>query len=293
MSDDAVSATDALNRLRSGPKIAWPTVALFFVCTAIIGYVWYAAIVLQFPLWVGAVVNGIAAYFLFSVVHDSAHNGVSRIKWLNELLGRVGLVYFAPLAPMDVARFIHMAHHKHANDPERDPDAYAHKLDAWFLLRWANFDFFYLKWFYLRGGAFAKHKTPAVAAYASFILLLCAAIIWSGYGLQLFWLWFVSTRITSLLFVFVFSYLAHQPFETYAKDDEYRATALRLGSEWLLSPLMANHNYHLIHHLYPTAPFYNYLKIMKLQRREILAKEPLMPPTFGLSPRTKQNAVRH
>jgi fatty acid desaturase len=60
-----------------------------------------------------------------------------------------------------------------------------------------------------------------------------------------------------------------------------------MGGEWILSPLMANHNYHLIHHLYPTAPFYNYIKIMKLCGDEILAKEPLMPPSFGLSPRTK------
>ena len=47
---------------------------------------------------------------------------------------------------------------------------------------------------------------------------------------------------------------------------------------------MTNHNYHLIHHLYPNAPFYNYRRIMALKRDEILAREPLMPPTWGLSP---------
>lgn len=284
----ASAATDKnaeFNRLRSCPKIAWPTVALFVLSTGVIAAVWYAAIARDFPLWLGAIINGFAAYYLFSVVHDSSHNAVSKNKLLNEALGRIGLIYFAPLAPMDVARYIHMSHHKYANDTELDPDSFAHKIDFWFLLRWTNFDFYYLKWFIQRGGNFARRKYPAVAAYAAFILGSCAVITWLGYGAELFWLWFVSTRITSFLFVIVFIILPHHPFETKARENEYRATALRMGQEWILTPLMAYHNYHLIHHLYPTAPFYNYGKIMALKGDDILAKDPLMPPPFGFAPR--------
>ena len=32
------------------------------------------------------------------------------------------------------------------------------------------------------------------------------------------------------------------------------------GWEWLLTPLMMYQNYHLVHHLYPTVPFYRYKK---------------------------------
>ena len=42
-------------------------------------------------------------------------------------------------------------------------------------------------------------------------------------------LWFIPTRISSFLFVLVFSFLTHQPFETAGQEDEYKATALRLG----------------------------------------------------------------
>ncbi|MEO0032303.1 MAG: hypothetical protein RIS94_2061 [Pseudomonadota bacterium] len=271
------------NRLRSCPQVAWPTVILFVACVTVIGGVWYAAIVHHFPLWAGALINGVAAYYLFSVVHDSSHNSLSRYKPLNELLGRIGLVYFAPLAPMDVARFIHMSHHRFTNDPERDPDSFAHRMDIWWPLRWTNFDYFYLRWFLLRGGDFARRKYPAIAAYAAFILAASATITWLGYGRELFWLWLVATRVNSVLFVIVFIFLPHHPFETTAKEDEYKATALRMGGEWLLTPLMAFHNYHLIHHLYPSAPFYNYIKIMRLKEQEILAREPLMPPPFGLA----------
>lgn len=283
-------SAEALHRLKSAPSVAWPTVLLFFVCTGVIGTVWYACIMDMLSLWAGALINGIAAYYLFSVVHDSSHNAVSRHVWLNEALGRIGLVYFAPLAPMDVARYIHMAHHRFANDPDRDPDAYAHKLDWLFPLRWLNFDYFYTKWFFTKGGDFARRKYGAVAAYAAFILGSCAMIIWAGYGLELLMLWFIPTRISSFLFVFVFSFLTHQPFETLSRENEYKATALRLGGEWILSPLMAHHNYHLIHHLYPGAPFYNYRRIWAIKGNEILPKEPLMPPTFGLSSRRKDIA---
>jgi fatty acid desaturase len=273
-----------LNRLKSAPPVAWPTVALFVACCAVIGAVWVAGIERLLPLWAGMLINGVAAYFLFSVVHDSSHMAVSRNKWLNEALGRIGLVYFAPLAPMDVARYIHMAHHRYTNDPDRDPDAYAHKLDVWFPLRWLNFDYFYTLWFFTKGGDFARRKYGAVAAYAAFILGSCGVIVALGYGPELLMLWFLPTRISSFLFVLVFSYLTHQPFETTARENEYKATALRLGADWFWGPVMTNHNYHLIHHLYPGAPFYTYRAIMALKREDILAQQPLMPPTWGLNP---------
>jgi beta-carotene hydroxylase len=158
-----------LNKLKSAPPVAWPTVMLFILCTSILGLVWYACIQKTLPLWIGMLINGITAYFLFSVVHDSSHNAVSRNRFLNEALGRIGLIYFAPLAPMDVARYIHMSHHKHTNDPERDPDAFGHKLDWLFPLRWLNFDYYYAKWFFQKGGDFARRKYTAVALYAAFI----------------------------------------------------------------------------------------------------------------------------
>lgn len=280
----AASDTQAeLNRLKSAPAVAWHTMAMFCACVAIIALVWSAGVRGTLQLWAGALINGVAAYFLFSVVHDSSHNAVSRNKLLNEVLGRIGLVYFAPLAPMDVARYIHMSHHRFTNDPLRDPDGYSHKLDVWFPLRWLNFDYYYTKWFFTQGGDFARRKYGAVALCAAFILSGCAAIIYAGYGLELLMLWFIPTRISSFLFVLVFSFLTHQPFETTGREDEYKATALRLGADWWWGPVMTNHNYHLIHHLYPNAPFYNYRRIMSLKRDEILAREPLMPPTWGLS----------
>jgi fatty acid desaturase len=119
------------------------------------------------------------------------------------------------------------------------------------------------------------------------ILAGAGAIVYLGYGAELVMLWIVPTRISSFLFAFVFSYLTHQPFETLARENEYKASALRLGADWFWSPIMANHNYHLLHHLYPSAPFYAYQRIWKLKGETILREQPLMPPTWSLTPQRK------
>ena len=48
--------------------------------------------------------------------------------------------------------------------------------------------------------------------------------------------------------------------------------------------LSRHHNYHLMHHLFPAAPFYNYLKIWHLRYDEIIAHDPAIQKTFGLKP---------
>ena len=40
------------------------------------------------------------------------------------------------------------------------------------------------------------------------------------------------------------------------QEDPFLASTMRMGWEWLLTPLLVCQNYHLIHHLYPTVPFY-------------------------------------
>jgi len=52
----------------------------------------------------------------------------------------------------------------------------------------------------------------------------------------------------------------------------------------LLTPLFVYQNYHLIHHLYPTAPFYNYIKIWRLKHEELNAQNPAIQVGFGLTP---------
>ena len=267
------------------PVVAWPTITLFLACLS--GLVGVAALALseQIPLAVGALINGIIVYFLFSVVHDASHRAVSEIGWLNEVVGHIGLFFFGPLAPFDFARWIHMQHHRFTNDADRDPDHFGHKMDLFTPLRWLNFDYYYTKFFLGQAGDIRRKYSGRVLAQVLLIISLLGAAAYSGFFLEALMLWIVPTRISSFLFVAMFVYLPHAPFTHTAQQDEYRASNIRAGWEWLLTPLMTFQNYHLVHHLYPRAPFYRMLTIWNARLAEHLARDPFFVTTFGTTPR--------
>jgi beta-carotene hydroxylase len=261
-------------------KLAWPTVILFFASLGGLALASYLAVTGQIPLWVGLIINSILSFFLFSVAHDATHNAISRTKWINDTLGHIGMVFFGPFSPLPVARWIHIQHHRFTNDPDLDPDAYAHKRDWLTPLRWMNFDYYYTCYFLKHGGKQVKRLAPHLIVHFLVVMASIGYGVWLGYGLEILLLWLLPTRINSFLFELVFVYLPHGPFETKAQDDPYQATSIREGCEWLLTPLMAYQNYHLAHHLYPTAPFYNNIKIWNLKREEHMSNDPAICSTF-------------
>jgi fatty acid desaturase len=271
------------------PRIAWPTVVLFLVCMAGLTGVSVLAVSRQIPLAAGCIVNGVIVYFLFSVVHDASHRAVSEVGWLNEAIGRIGLFFFGPLAPFDFARWIHMQHHRFTNDARKDPDHFGHTMDLFTPLRWLNFDYYYTRFFLQQAGDVRSKYAGRVIAQALLIVGLLAAAAYAGYLLEALLLWIVPTRISSFLFVAMFVYLPHAPFSHTSQEDEYKASNIRAGWEWLLTPLMAYQNYHLVHHLYPRAPFYRMLKIWNARLDQHLANEPYFVKTFGVSARELQS----
>ena len=66
-------------------------------------------------------------------------------------------------------------------------------------------------------------------------------------------LWIIPARLTFLYLLFFFVWLPHFPYE---HTDRFRNTRITLfpGSTWLL----LQQDRHLIHHLYPSIPWYRY-----------------------------------
>ena len=277
--------TTEFDRLVRPPMVAWPTVLLFVACMSGLISVAYLALTGSMALWLASLVNGIIVYFLFSVIHDSSHRAVSHVHWLNEGVGHVGMFFFGPFAPFDLARWIHMQHHRFTNDSVKDPDHVGHKMDMFTPLRWLNFDYYYTKFFLQQAGEVRRKFAGRMIAQAILIVGLLCAAAYFGYLLEAFFLWIVPTRISSALFVAMFVYLPHSPFTHTSEQDEYRASNIRSGWEWLLTPLMAYQNYHLVHHLYPRAPFYRMLKIWDARRAHHEANNPYIVKTFGITPR--------
>ncbi len=273
----------------NGATIAWPTVILFVLCMGGIFTVNVLALQGQLALWQGMVLNGICTYFLFSVVHDSSHGSISTHKRFNDALGHIGMLFFGPLATLTLARWIHMQHHRLTNVEGKDPDFFGHKIDMWMPLRWMSFDFYYTKFFLEQAGSIRKKFMARLIIQVSAVVLIVVLCVYFGYGWEVTMLWLLPTRISSVLFVMMFVYLPHVPFKVSAPEDEYQASSIRPGLEWLLSPLMVYQNYHLVHHLYPRAPFYRMQKIWNARLDYHLSKQPFFTGPFAPPQNTAQN----
>jgi fatty acid desaturase len=68
------------------------------------------------------VAHGYVLAFLFCAFHETAHRTAFRTRWLNTALGT--LAGFLTLWPYRNYRVFHWEHHRHTQDPLRDPELY-------------------------------------------------------------------------------------------------------------------------------------------------------------------------
>ena len=71
-------------------------------------------------VWPAMVVHGILLVFLFCPLHEAAHGTAFRTRWLNDRTA--DLAGFLTLYPRLMYRVFHFAHHRHTQDPDRDPE---------------------------------------------------------------------------------------------------------------------------------------------------------------------------
>lgn len=264
--------------------MAWPTIGLFILSAAVLVGSTLLALDGRMPLWVGALVNGLAMYNLFSVAHDAAHRSLSSNKTINETMGRAAIMLFMPIAPFEGVRWIHMQHHRFTNGAA-DPDRFIHHCSWWKIpFCWPNVDVYYLAYFVRNGGDHLTRHARSALISSTLLVAVIGLLTFMGFGLEVLFLWFLASRVGLFLIACVFVYLPHYPGDIDAKDNVYKATTIRRGMEWLLTPLLVYQNYHLIHHLYPTVPFYRYQKVWHLKYDELVSNEPAVQTPFGLKP---------
>ena len=80
-----------------------------------------------------------------------------------------------------------------------------------------------------------------------------------------------------------FDWLPHHGLEDTQRENRYRATRNRVGMEWLFTPLLLSQNYHLVHHLHPSVPFYRYIATWKRNEEAYLERDAAIGTVFGSS----------
>ena len=85
-----------------------------------LGHAWNG--VLMIP---ALIAYSIVLTFLFAPLHETIHFTAFRTRWLNNLVA--GGTGFLLLLPYQYFRSFHYAHHRHTQDPQRDPELIARK----------------------------------------------------------------------------------------------------------------------------------------------------------------------
>ena len=282
ISTSSMDDEELFKSLKKKPLIAVPTVSLLIVCDATIAVVWYLALTDQISLWLGCLINTIAMYYLFSPMHDAMHQAVSSKSSVNNLVLALTTFPIAPFTTGQFMRMMHMQHHRFANG-ELDPDHEVAKnitnaFSKWFI------------WGHLYRSFYAKNKdnypefNKKLLHYDRIVGLVGLVILFIAFPAETLLLMFIPGVLFSWLIAFVFMYLPHRPHNVEHASDPYRATLIREGWEWLLCPLMAYQNYHLVHHLYPTVPFYRYKKVWEARKNFHMSKNPAIVSAFQLDP---------
>jgi fatty acid desaturase len=84
------------------------------------------------------------------------------------------------------------------------------------------------------------------------------AAIFIGQGNNVFLLWWLPAQIGALILQVWFVWLPHHDF---TETSRYRNTRIR--GWWGSTIMLLGQDHHLIHHLYPRVPFYNYRRLYR------------------------------
>ncbi|GAB7142205.1 fatty acid desaturase [Mycobacterium riyadhense] len=264
------------------PRIALPTVGIFLAAlTAFVvsttGYISGWA-----PVWVTIPVNAAVTFVMFTVVHDASHYSISSTRWVNGLLGRLAWLFVGPVVAFPSFGYIHIQHHRHANDDDQDPDTFASHGKWWQLpLRWSLVEYFYLKYYLPRA------RSRPVKEVAETLLLLTLSVtgltvaIVTGNLWTLAVVFLIPQRIGATVLAWWFDWLPHHGLADTQRTNRYRATRNRVGAEWLFTPVLLSQNYHLVHHLHPSVPFYRYLRTWQRNEEAYLERNAAISTVFG------------
>jgi phenylacetate-CoA oxygenase/reductase PaaK subunit len=267
----------------SVPALAVPTIGLFLGSLAVWVLATWAVLADRAPLWLTIPVHAAVSFLMFTVLHDATHYSISRRRWVNGLFGRLAIPFVAAYASFPMIAFIHIQHHRNANEhADTDPDHYTSEGPWWQLpFRWLTIDAWYGRFYLAR-----RHERPAAEVRET---VACGAVVVAGvvlaaatgHLLTLALVYLIPQRIALGVLAWWFDWLPHHDLGATQREDRYRATRIRVGLEWLMTPLMLSQNYHLVHHLHPSIPFYRYVRAWRRNEEAYLEHDPAVATVFG------------
>jgi beta-carotene hydroxylase len=211
------------------------------------------------PLWLAFPIACANVALCYLPSHEAQHNIIARegepLFWLNELVGHVSTI---PLVlPYGVARLTHYEHHKHANNPDLDPDYSVTATGPWRAI-WASIQGRQpgSKGNAAYGLTLDRLATPeadsarlwAIFAQLSYVAILVTGA-WTGHAIEMALLWWLPRHIGATYIQFYLSWAPHHPGHKQGRYHDTRAFKSFWGNVGSMGM-----QFHIVHHLYPRIP---------------------------------------
>ena len=216
------------------------------------------------PLWYLALLPlGILMVFLFTLQHEAIHFTPFKSVWLNQITSLV--IGFVLLNPAIWFRYFHLAHHRHTQDPAKDPELQGERPETlWQYIRqisgvplwlgmsqtlWrnavGNFDYDYVP-----PRAHQKIIWEGRLTLAAYFFAACASA-YLGSTL-LFWIWIVPIVLGQpFLRLYLMAEHGRCPFVSNMLENTRTTYTNRI-----VRFLAWNMPYHAEHHALPSVPFH-------------------------------------
>ncbi len=236
-----------------------------------------AAIALGVPgWWLLLLPQGVLLVFLFTAMHEASHRTAFATRRLNDALAAAAGVVL--LLPPEWFRLFHFAHHRHTQDPARDPELATPKPETWpaFLWHLSGLPLWRSSLSVLLRNAAGRNADAfvppsargRVAAEARAMLglyaLLAAGSAAAGSAL-LFWVW-ILPMLFGQPFLRLYLLAEHgrcpQVADMFLNSRTTFTTALVRWLAW-------NMPYHAEHHAFPAVPFHRLPELHALARAEL------------------------
>lgn len=232
-------------------------------------------------LWPAMALLGLLEVALFAALHETTHRTPFRSLWLNKAVG--WLAGFILILPPEWFRLFHLAHHRHTQDRERDPELIGAPplTRGRYLLILTGLPYWHAQLRVLGRCALSHVEEPwlpvtarrAVVHEARAYLLLYAALLTAAAALRSplpLLLWLIPVLLAQPVLRAVLL-AEHKGLPLVA--DRLANTRTTLTGR-LFGLLFWNANYHAEHHLAPGVPFHALPRLHELVRGRLVALEP-------------------
>ena len=253
---------------RGAPDVpTWrnPTAWLLAAALASWAFGWVGHLSGALPASAAIVANALGAYLGFTVFHESVHRTAHRRRWVNDAMGWLPALMLTFTYP--VFRICHLQHHAHTNDPELDPDHSVARRPGWLRPLW-------LLWTAVnyrrlcrrhRWGSDGQRRAQLlldVVLVASLPLALVAGV--ADHLLVLYW---APAALAGAVLFYAFDYLPHHPHD---RTERFHDTRVQPGG--VRHAVLLAQNYHLVHHLWVSVPWFRYRAVYRELEPQLLAK---------------------